>query len=178
MTDKQKDFLKKYLNDNNLKKLEKMNFKCVSSFIDMIIQNRWFHPVYGEMCSVPKFEMKPSKQEQEYIKNIEQIVNANKKEFGLLTDEYAYVDNILYFDDEHKWYQLKQEWFKGMSNSPTTRTALVKYYHSSIKHCSTCSEFDGIYNELFDMGVYSMSDLIKFFFKKATRRDQDGESKM
>lgn len=34
---------------------------------------------------------------------------------------------------------------------------------------------EGVYNELFDMGVYSMSDLVKFFFEKATRREQDGK---
>lgn len=55
-------------------KLEQMKFENISSFIDMIIQNRWFHAVYGEMCSIPKFEMKPNR-EEEYIKDIEQIVN-------------------------------------------------------------------------------------------------------
>lgn len=167
MTDKQRDILKKYLNENNLKKLEKMDFKFTSSFIDMIIQNRWLHPVCGEMCSVPKFEMKPSKENQEYIKNIEQIVNENRKDFGLLEDEYAYVDKVFYFDDEHKWYSLRQEWFKGMSESPSTRTVLIKYHHSPVKYCSTCSKFEGIYNELFDIDIYSMNNLVRFFFEKA-----------
>lgn len=167
MTDKQRDVLKKYLNKNNLNKLEEMDFKCISSFIDMIIQNRWFHPGYGEMCSVPKFEMKPSKENQEYIKNIEQIVNENRKEFGLLEDEYAYVDRVFYFNDKHKWYLLKQEWFKGMSESPSTRSVTIKYYHSPVEYCSTCTRFEGIYNELFDMGIYSMTGLVKFFYEKA-----------
>lgn len=167
MTDKQKDILKKYLNKNNLKKLEEKSFDCASSFINMIIQNRWFHPVCGEMCSVPKFEMNPKKENQKYIKDIEHIVNENRKEFGLLEDEYAYVDKVFYLDEKHKWYLIKQEWFKGMSESPSTKTILVKYYPSPVEYCSTCSKFEGIYNELFDMGICSMTGLVKFFYEKA-----------
>ena len=48
--------MEKYLNEENLKKMETEHFEIVSSFIDMILHCRWFHPVMGEMCSVPKFE--------------------------------------------------------------------------------------------------------------------------
>lgn len=169
MTDKQRDILKKYLNEKNLKKLEEMKFKHTSTFIDMIIQNRWFHDVYGEMCSIPMFEMNPNEENQDYIKEIEQIVNKKRKEFGLLEDEYASVNKIFYLDNEHKWYSLKQSWYKGMSESPYTITVRVKYHHSPVEYCSTCSKFEGIYNELFDMGICSMVGLTKFFFEEANK---------
>ena len=170
MTEKQKNILEKYLNEKNLKKLEDMNFDITSSFIDMIIQNRRFHP-YGEICLIPKFEIKPSEENQEYIKEIEQIVNKNRKEFGLLEDEYARVDKVFYLNEEHKWYSLKQTWYKGMSESQSTRTVWIKYYHSPVESCSTCLKFDGIYNELFDMGIYSMVNLTKFFFEVANKKE-------
>ena len=167
MTEKQKSILTKYLNERNLKKLEGMKSVVISSFIELILKNRWFHAVCGEMCSIPKFEMKPSEVNPEYIENIEQIVNKRRKEFGLLEDEYAHVSKVFYLDAEHQWYQLKQTWFKGMSESESSRCCLVKYYHSPERNCSRCIPFEGIYNELFDIGVYSMNDLVNFFYNKA-----------
>ena len=87
-----------------------------------------------------------------------------------MQDEYASVNKIFYLDDEHKWYELKQSWFKGMSNSSTSLTVWVKYSHSPTKYCRTCSRFQGVYNELFDMGIHSMQDLISFFFNKANKK--------
>lgn len=167
MTGKQKNILTKYLNEENIKKLEKMEYEITSSFIDMILHNRWFHPVLGEMCSIPNFEKEPSKESELNIKEIERIVNEDRNKFGLLEDEYAHVDKVFYFDDEHKWYSLKQTWFKGMSESSSIRTTLIKHHHSPVESCSVCTKFDGVYNELFDMGVYSLNGLVNFFFKKA-----------
>lgn len=174
MTEKQKKILEKYLNEKNLKKLEDMKFERTSSFIDMIIRNRRFHPVAGEMCIIPRFEMKPRMEKQEYIEEIEEIVNKKRKEFGLLEDEYASVDTVFYLDNEHKWYSLKQTWFKGMSESQSTRTVWIKYipnpHNSKYQHFDgQCFIFEGIYNELFDMGIYSMNGLINFFFNEANK---------
>lgn len=167
MTEKQAAIVKKYLNEKNLKKLEGMKFEITSSFIDMILQFRWYHPVCGEMCSIPFFELKPNQEKKEIIEDIEKIVNKKRKTFGLLDDEYASVSKVYYLDEKHKWYALKQSWYKGMSETQSSRTVFIKYHPSEVSGCSLCSVFDGIYNELFDIGIFSTVHLVNFFFEKA-----------
>lgn len=168
MTDKQLNFLSKYLSKNNLKKLSSMDknrqYNISKSFIDLILHMRWYHQVYGEMCAIPYFTEIPNSKDK---KEIEQLINRNRKRFGLLEDEYASVIEKDFLDENHVWYLVKQEWFKGMSETASTKTVEVKFIPSEIEYCSTCVPFENIYNELFDMEIYSVNKLIDFYYDKA-----------
>lgn len=151
MTDKQKNIISKYLTSDRVEKLSEMDFSIISSFIDMILHFRSFHPVVGELCSIPYLKRKPTSDE---IKNIEPYVNTNKDKFNLLSNEYASVYDVNYLPNGRKWYVIRQTWFKGMSDSPT---------HKNIKILESGEKFNGIYNELFDSKVYSIMSLLKLY---------------
>ena len=166
MTDKQRQILSKYLNECNMKKLLNMDrdieFNISKNFIDLIFHMRWYHPVAGEMCSIPFFEGEP---DIKIKKKIESIVNEDRIKFGLLGDEYAYVDQKIYFDDQHAWYVIKQTWVKGASDTLRTNIMPIKYSDKN----DACLPFEGIYNELFDMKIYSIVDLVKFYYSAAQK---------
>ena len=170
MTDRQKELLSKYLDDRNMQKLLNMDkqseYNVSKNFIDLILHMRWYHQICGEMCHVPYFTETPNKEEKE---KIESIINQNKKQFGLLADEYASVEEKDFLDDAHVWYVVKQQWYKGMSETPTTRKIRVKFIPSSTDYCSKCIPFENIYNELFDMGIFSLVDLMDFYYGKAKK---------
>lgn len=169
MTDKQKELLKKYLCEENMQKLLNMNKKeeydISKSFIDLILHMRWFHPVCGEMCAVPYYKCEPDNDEKRVI---EIILNKYKKEYGLLDDEYAYIKKVCYLDEIHKWYMVQQDWFKGMSETPSSRTIFVKY-NENVFGSNRIVKFSNIYNELFDMGIYSIEQLMKFYFNNSNK---------
>lgn len=143
MTDKQKAILTKYLNDSNMKKLQKMDqqtqYMVCKDFIDLILHMRWYHRVCGEMCLVPYFMDRP---EAKCKEEIERIINQNRKNFGLAEDEYATVVERRYLDDDHAWYVAKQTWFKGMSETPTSHAIMVKYSPREPKCYSSCEFAD------------------------------------
>lgn len=169
MTDKQKELLKKYLCEENMQKLLNMNKKeeydISKSFIDLILHMRWYHPVCREMCAVPYYECEPKEDEKEAI---EEIINRYKCEYGLLDDEYAYIKKVCYLDENHKWYMIQQDWFKGMSDTPSSRVVFVKYNKNDVGH-DRITKFSNIYNELFDMGIYSIEQLITFYFDNSNK---------
>lgn len=173
MTEKQKNLLSKYLTEENVEKLSAMSkddeFFISKNFIDLILHMRYFHGVCGEMCKIPYYKRKPTKEEE---KIIEETINSDRKRYGLVSDEYARVSEVRYLDDEHKWYVVRQEWFKGMSNSPTVREMAFKFYFDKEKYgANKCLPFAGIYNELFDMEIYSIDSLIRFFYEKSIKEE-------
>lgn len=56
---------------------------------------------------------------------------------------------------------LDQSWFKGESNTPTHRYTLV--------NSNGTEKFVGIYNILFDMKIYSLTDFIEYLTKSIQR---------
>lgn len=56
-----------------------------------------------------------------------------------------------------------------MSETPTARKIRVKFIPSSIDYCGKCIPFENIYNELFDMGIFSLVDLMDFYYGKAKK---------
>lgn len=168
MTDKQLKILSQSITGERIKKLDKLGFDTVSSFIDMIIHMTYYS--YGTKCDAVKvFQRKPSNEERE---EVEEIVNKDKNYYGLLSDEYAILDKVLYLDDEHYWYHIKQTWFKGMSESPSHKTCNIlneKCYENDRPYFTHYKKFDGVFNMLFDMKIYSMNRLIDFYYELANR---------
>lgn len=165
ISEKQINILKGRLTEENIKKLESLGYNYVSSFIDLILHMKSHHCVAGEICLVPYYSIKyPS---TDVTKEIEELANSDKEKYGLMKDEYASVIEIRYLDDKHIWYVIDQQWFKGESNTPTHRSKLFKYNKSNVKYCSYLSEFTGIYNELFDMEIFSLHKLIDFYYNNS-----------
>lgn len=169
MTDKQRELLEKYLCRENMQKLLNMDKReecdISKNFIDLIIHMRWYHPVCGEMCSVPYYECEPDSDEKRVI---EIILNKYKKEYGLLEDEYAYIKKVCYLDKTHKWYMIQQDYFKGMSDTLSSKVVFVKY-NEKVFGSERIVKFSNIYNELFDMGLYSIEQLMKFYFNNSNK---------
>ena len=170
MTDKQRELLEKYLCKDNMQKLssmsEKEEYNISKSFIDLILHMRWYHPSCEEMCSVPYYECEPSTDEKRII---EELLNRYREEYGLMNDEYAYIKKVCYLDENHKWYMIQQDWFKGMSDTPSSKVIFVKY-NKEIFGSNRIIKFSNIYNELFDMKIYSMEQLVKFYFNNSREK--------
>lgn len=143
MTDKQRNVLADRLTEDRITKLEMMGFKRVSSFIELVL--------HFNKTSVPVLKRNPTTEES---KVIEEIVDANREGLGLVKDEYASVKEVRYFIGGTKWFVLDQYWFKGESNTPTHRYTLV--------NSNGTEKFEGIYNALFDTGIYSLTDFIEY----------------
>lgn len=149
MTDKQRTFLKKYITDDRIDKLSIENYELTNSFINLIMQTN----SYGSIM-ISYARIKPTKSEQ---LTIEKYVNDNIENFSGIKDEHATLESVCYFNEQHKWYVLDQNWCKGMSNNLTHNKILID---SDGK-----SKFDGIYNMLIDSEIYSLCGLFLAYDK-------------
>lgn len=152
MTEKQRNLLLKYLTEDRVKKMEKMDFKVASKFIEMILSFRWYHPVAGEMCNIPYLKRKPTKTE---VDKVHATIMENRSRLGLLTDEDVWVKEVRFLPNGKKWFWVEQTWFKGMANSPSHRSGCVSD--------NGYEKFDGMYNLLFDSGIYSIDGIVQLY---------------
>lgn len=152
LTEKQRNLLSKYISKDRIEKLSRMNFERTSRFIEMIVHFRSFNPVVGELCNIPYLKRKPTKDEKN---EIELYINSNKDKFNLLEDEYVSLYEVNFLPNGKKWFVVRQTWFKGMSESPRHRYAKISEDGNNM--------FEGIYNLLFDSGIYSTYGLVMLY---------------
>lgn len=155
MTPAQKELLKKYLNDKNIQNLNQKSFECICSLIGLIVNtsNR-----------IPTFERKPSKWE---IEVLDQYFNQHpnkikhRNQYNLVSDEYVTVKIAHFLNPQNCWFLLEQSWFKGMSNSPTHHYQLVQIKDQEVQ------PFEGIYNILYELAIYSEVALRNYYYQIA-----------
>lgn len=148
MTDKQEKFLRRYIDEKNISKLKSLDFNCTVSFIDMILKCR-----NGERIYIPHISKKVLEKSEDERK-LEKLVNENKRELGLLQDEYACLKRTLYINPNRKYYVFEQRWFKGMSNSSTIKSVIVD---------KDGNKFNGFINELVELDIYSAIQLSQHY---------------
>lgn len=152
MTDKQKKILEKYLDESRIEKLNNLDFSYTTNFINLIFTFKGYHPLLGEVNSIPIFKTK-EKPDAKFLKSLTEKVNENRKELGLITDEYASFDHIIFISPERKYYSFSQTWYKGESNSPSHYWVCVN---------SDGERFHGVFNELIDLNIYSVQQLLSY----------------
>lgn len=142
ITDKQRKVLEEWLTEENIDKLDKLGFKTVSSFIDLIIKTTGFDWKFSyKYTIIPYKERKPTELER---KNVETLINLDRSRYGFVCDEYVSVDKVIYFPGGKDGFILEQTWFKGMSNSPSSHTELL--YQNGERVSS-------VYNDLVDLDM-------------------------
>lgn len=149
ITVKQRNVLEKYLNEDRIKKLENLGFKHVSAFISLILNTSYSD---SKECSINILSERITTKSE--ITDIEKIVNDNRKYYHAVTDEYCSVESAYSIPNYSKnIYRLKQSWFKGMSNIPTSRYITV---------LEDGSIYPGDYNILMDLGIYSIPGFMNY----------------
>lgn len=150
LTDKQKRVLSKYIDENRIQKLKSAGFDATSSFINMVI-------CLGNIVSI--IHRKPTKEEKEQI---EKYANNDTKRYKLLSDEYASLKSVCFIPTCEPWYHVQQEWFKGMSNSPSYKTANLRINGDN---------FEGVYNMLVDNKIYSINKLLYLYAEELQKEN-------
>lgn len=149
MTEKQKEFLKRYITEDRIAKLNNMNFNLATGFINLIMNTA---NSYHNFCLVDiKKEIKCTELESNAI---EKIINDNRKYYTKTTDEYCSVIKAYVIPKYDKTiYEIYQYWHKGSFDERMENSFLV---------FEDGEKYRGIYNILFDMGIYFLSDFMKY----------------
>ena len=144
-TSKQRDILLKHVSDDYIKKLERLGFDTVSSFINLIFNTNGYYGFYGEKVD--------DKLDEYYLS----YINSKISNYSKITDEkFHNYKSYKFLNTDVIIYQLQQKWFKGESNSPSTVTISVDYRASKFR----------IYEKLIDLEVYSVCKLMDLILKR------------
>lgn len=152
MTDKQRNFLLKYISKESIEKLNNSGFDNVSSFVKLILETKSNHFLLNTSLGIDiKHKCKINR---DNVEELEKYINNNKEKYSNIIDE-SFVYECSYKVPQYNkiFHSFKQTWFKGMSDSLT---------HNYILIDNDGNSYEGAYDMLIKLQIYSLYSFMNY----------------
>lgn len=159
MTEKQRSFLRNYITEDRVNKLNDIDFNFTVSFINLISNTS---NSYHKFCLIDIMKRIKCTELESYT--IEKMVNDNREYYTKTISEYCSVIRAYEIPKyDKRIYEMHQSWCKGSFDEVIKNNFYI---------FEDGEKFSGFYNILVDMEIYRVTDFMKYLRDNSFKEDK------